>query len=106
MLGVKGSFFRVVLDIPFFNFLARLSYGTYLVHGLVILYISGTKRYDTYYSIIDLYINSLAVIVLSYFFGFITTLIIEMPFKYIIQRILGDEKSLIVQSNLKSEEKG
>lgn len=91
MLGVKGSFFRTVLDTPFFNFMSRISYCTYLFHGLVILYISGTKRYDTYFSITDLYINSLAVIVLSYFFGLVTTLLVEMPFHYIIQRIIGQK---------------
>lgn len=76
MLGVKGSFVQTLLDTWLFNFLARISYGTYLVHGLTILYISGTKRYDTYYSITDLYVNSLAVIVISYFFGLVTTLLV------------------------------
>lgn len=89
MLGVKGSFFRIVLDTPFFFFLSRISYCTYLFHGLIILYISGTKRYDTYFSITDLYINSLAVIVLSYTFGLITTILVEMPFHYVVNRISG-----------------
>lgn len=89
LLGVEGSFFRLVLDTPFFSFLSRISYGTYLVHGLAILYFSGTKKYDTYFGITDLYVNSLAVIVVSYFFGLLTTLLVELPSRYLVTKAIG-----------------
>lgn len=83
LLGVKGSLIRTLLDKPIFNFIARISYGIYLVHGLVILYIANMKRYDTYFWISDLYVNSLAVIVLSCVFGLLLTLFAEMPINYV-----------------------
>ena len=49
LLGVKNTFIRTLLNKDTFNFLARISYGVYLVHGLVILYLANTKRYDTYF---------------------------------------------------------
>jgi len=49
LLGVKNTFIRTLLDKPIFNFMARISYGVYLVHGLVILYVANIKRYDTYF---------------------------------------------------------
>lgn len=91
MLGVQGSFFRTLLSSSFFTFFARISYGVYLVHGLIILYISGTKRYDTYFTILDLYVNSLAIIVLSMFFGFIVTLFLELPSSYLMKKVLPEK---------------
>ena len=69
VLGLKTSFMRTLFDLPFFNFVSRISYSAYLIHGLVILYIANVKWYDTYYWISDLIVNSLAAIVLCLFFG-------------------------------------
>ena len=74
LLGVKNTFIRTLLDKTTFNFLARISYAVYLVHGLVILYVSNTKRYDTYFWISDLYVTSLAVILISCVAGLILTI--------------------------------
>ncbi len=106
MLGVQGSFFRLILDTPVFNFLSRISYGTYLVHGLAILYFSGTKKYDTYFGITDLYVNSLAVIVVSYFLGLVTTLLVELPCQYIVNSLMGEKARGKEEREKEGREKG
>ena len=94
LLGIRSTFIRTLLDQPFFIFLGRISYGVYLVHGLVILYVSNVKRYDTYFWILDLYVNSLAVIVLSCFFGSLLTLFVELPCSYVTKDWLSGLKEL------------
>ena len=69
ILGVRKSFFQTLLEGSFFNFISRISYSTYLIHGLVILYIANIKGYDSYYWISDLFVISMATIALSFFFG-------------------------------------
>ena len=86
MLGVKPSFIRTLLDTSFFNYLSRISYSVYLVHGLVILQVNNVKKYDTYFSILDLYITSLAVILLSCFFGTILTFLLDIPTQKIVTK--------------------
>jgi peptidoglycan/LPS O-acetylase OafA/YrhL len=100
ILGIRHTFIRTLLDTPIFNFLARISYGVYLVHGLVILYIANTKRYDTYFWITDLYVNSLTVILISCLFGLVLTLFAELPLAYATNKLLralgGQEQSGVV----------
>ena len=86
VLGIKHSFIQTLLDVPFFNFVSRISYSAYLVHGLVILYIANIKWYDTYYWISDLYVNSLAAILLCLFFGGLLSLLVEYPCLYYSSR--------------------
>lgn len=89
ILGVKNTVIRTFLASNFFNFMARISFGVYVCHGLVILYIANTKRYDTYFWISDLYVNSLAIIVLSCVFGTLLTLFAELPVNYLTNGLLG-----------------
>lgn len=96
----------MILDTPVFNFLSRISYGTYLVHGLPILYFSGTKKYDTYFGITDLYVNSLAVIVVSYFLGLVTTLLVELPCQYIVNSLMGEKARGKEEREKEGREKG
>jgi peptidoglycan/LPS O-acetylase OafA/YrhL len=93
ILGIKGSFISTLLDQPLFNILSRFSYGAILFHGLIILYIANVKQIDTYFWISDLYVTSLAVIVLSCFFGVLMTLFVEMPCNYLSNRMLISLKS-------------
>ena len=81
LLGVKGSVFRTFLDTPFFNFLSRISYGVYLVHGMAIFYINWGNKADTYLSIVNAYVITIAAIVISIVFGFLLTVVVELPFR-------------------------
>ena len=74
ILGIKSSFFRTLLDTKFFNVLSRISYGVFLVHGMVIFHINWNKKEDVYLSINNTYITTLAAIVLSCILGFLLTI--------------------------------
>ena len=87
MLGVKHSWVSTVLDTSFFNFISRISYSAYLVHGLVILYIANVRWYDTYYWISDLFTNSMAAVVLCIFFGTLLSLLVEYPCLYFTKQM-------------------
>lgn len=88
MLGVRGSFFRTVLDVKGLNMFASISYSVYLLHGMLIYYNSGIKTYDTYLNITDVYVQALSIILLSAFFGFWLTVIIELPCKYLANGVV------------------
>jgi len=81
LLGVQGSFFRTLLDTRLFNFLSRISYSMYLVHGMAIFYINWGNRNDQYLSIVNTYILTLAAIAITVLFAFLLTLILELPFR-------------------------
>ena len=75
----------------------------YLVHGLVILYTANVKHYDTYFNITDLYVNSLAVIVITVVFGFGLNVMVELPCKYVIRRIVGGDGIVAGERNCGKE---
>ena len=102
ILGVKHSFIQTLLDVPLFNFISRISYGVYVVHGLVILYIANVKWYDTYYWLSDLYVISLAVILLSCFFGGLLSVFVEYPCLYFSKKLMEGLKG--EESFVKREE--
>lgn len=79
ILGYKHSFFRLILDNKLFNFIAKISFCTYLVHLMVIIQYTNSRTYDYYYSIINSFPLYLGCLVVSCFFGFIMTIFIEIP---------------------------
>jgi peptidoglycan/LPS O-acetylase OafA/YrhL len=74
ILGIKNSFFTTILDTKFFNFVSRISYGIFLIHGMVIFHINWSNKQDTYLSINNTYVNTLSAIAQSCLLGFITTI--------------------------------
>ena len=80
LLGIKSSFFRTVLDTKFFNFMAKISFCVYLVHYIVITQVLGNNKIDLYYNIEDRYVNLLGILCISCFFGFLLTILVEVPF--------------------------
>jgi peptidoglycan/LPS O-acetylase OafA/YrhL len=62
------------LDTKFFNFVSRISYGIFLIHGMVIFHINWSNKQDTYLSINNTYVNTLSAIAQSCLLGFITTI--------------------------------
>jgi hypothetical protein len=73
ILGIKGSFFRTILDTKFFNVMSRISYGVFLVHGMVIFHINWSKKEDVYLSINNTYVTTISAILLSCILGFLLT---------------------------------
>lgn len=81
LLGIK-SFFRTILDTRLFNFIAKISFCTYLVHLMVIYQFYTSRAYDFYYSIIDGFTIYVGCLVLSCLVGFILTVLLELPCAY------------------------
>ncbi len=80
ILGVKNSFFKLLLDNTLLNFLAKISFCTYLMHLMVIIQYYNSRTYDYYYSLLAAFPLYLGCLVLSCFFGFLLTIFVELPF--------------------------
>jgi peptidoglycan/LPS O-acetylase OafA/YrhL len=80
VLGVKGSFFQILLDNKILNFMAKISFCTYLVHLMVILQYVYSRTFDNYYSLLATFTPYLGCLVVSCFFGFLMTILVEVPF--------------------------
>ena len=80
VLGCKGSFFRLLLESKILNFMAKISFCTYLVHFMVILQFVSSRTYDNYFSLLDTFTLYLGALVVSCFFGFLMTIFVELPF--------------------------
>lgn len=79
ILGCKGSFFHLLLSNKLFNFLAKISFCTYLVHVMVMIQSIMSRTYDNYYSLITTFPLYLGNLVVSCFIGFLMTIFVELP---------------------------
>lgn len=80
VLGVKGSFFQILLDNKILNFMAKISFCTYQVHLIVIMQYTSSRTFDNYYSMLATFTPYLGCLVVSCFFGFLMTILVELPF--------------------------
>ena len=101
LLGAK-SMIRFIMDTKLFNFIAKISFCTYLIHLTVMYDFMGNRSADFYYEIIPVYNLFAAHTVLSMFLGFIMTVIIEIPFAK-LQKLLMS--SLMKSKNNSNKEK-
>lgn len=96
LLGIK-SIVRFMLDTKFFNYIAKVSFCTYLVH-LIMLDISfQNTTTDYYYSVIPHYSLFVSMTAISLGLGFLMAVLVELPLSR-LQRIL-------MQSLMKKNEK-
>lgn len=80
LLGAKNDFFFWLMDTKLFNFIAKISFVTYLVHYMVINYLHYTQKVDYYYDDGDILTLYVPLVLVSMIFGFIGTLMVEVPF--------------------------
>ena len=92
LLGVKGSFFMTILDTKLFSFIAKISFCTYLVHLIFITQYLAVFYTDLYYNIQDRYVILLGFICASCFFGFLLTIVVEVPFSYLQKEVMNKFK--------------
>ena len=92
ILGIKHSFFNLILNAKSLSFIARISFCTYLVHYIIIGQVIATRTYDIYFSNIDVFTLYLGMLVISLFFGFVVTLTVELPFSNLLK--MGMKKLL------------
>jgi peptidoglycan/LPS O-acetylase OafA/YrhL len=93
MLGHGHSFFNLIMTSSAFHFIARISFCTYLVHLMVLYNFTLSRNYNVYYNIIDNFIAYLGILVLSLVFGFITTVLIELPFAKLQKELMTTIKA-------------
>jgi len=74
------NFTFFIMDTKFFNFTSKLSFWTYLIHYMVVLQITYTQKIDFYYSALDVIPIYIPTAAISVFFGFLGTLVVEIPF--------------------------
>lgn len=89
LLGVE-SMVRFAMDTKLFNFVAKVSFCTYLVHLTLILIFLGSRSVDFYYDTLSIYNLFAAHAVQSIFCGFLLTMLVEVPFAK-LQKILMRE---------------
>lgn len=64
-----STFIRFIMDTKAFNFLAKVSFWTYLIHLTVLFVYFGTRFFDYYYAFLPSYIVFIASAVVSIFWG-------------------------------------
>ncbi len=79
LVGIN-SFVTLLSDTKLFNFIAKISFCTYLIHLIVINWFVGTRTYDRLFQQIDVLCLTFGILVISLFFGFVLTVTIEIPF--------------------------
>lgn len=75
-LGIRHSFFNLVLNAKVFVLIARISFCTYLVHLMLIYRFIYMRTYDIYYNLVDMFITYLGLLPIILLFGFLMTITI------------------------------
>ena len=78
LLGAD-SMVRFIMDTKFFNFVAKVSYCTYLVHAIFIFQWLIQYKVDLYYDIASSYDVFISQSVMSIIGGFLLALLVEIP---------------------------
>ena len=96
LLGVE-SFVHFLMDTKLFNFIAKVSFCTYLVHVIIIYQFIGKLSVDLYYSYLNEYALYAAHAVLSILWGFVLCLVVEIPFsklqKVLMGKLMGKDRA-------------
>ena len=79
LLGVR-SMINFTMDTKMFNFIAKVSYCTYLIHVMFIIQWTAGTVIDFYYSMLTEYELVVAHSVMSILGGFVLCLMVEVPF--------------------------
>ncbi len=92
MLGLRHSFFDLLLNTKLFMFISRISFCTYLAHLMVVYQCIYTQNHDYYYYIQDVFVRYFGVLVICLFFGFLLTLFVEVPFSNLLKLMTKPQK--------------
>jgi hypothetical protein len=75
LLDIKNFAF-FVMDTQIFNFIAKISFWTYLIHYMVVLQITYRQKIDFYYSFCDIIPIYIPTALISVFLGFVGTILV------------------------------
>jgi peptidoglycan/LPS O-acetylase OafA/YrhL len=99
LLGCKNSMVMFMMDTSFFNFIAKISFCTYLLHLIIMeAWVTG-RTYNHYYEIVPQFADYAGILTLSLFCGLIMTLLIEAPFAKLQKLLVNNLKKAISGQN-------
>jgi peptidoglycan/LPS O-acetylase OafA/YrhL len=87
-LGIKRSFFELILNSKLFMVIARISFCTYLVHLMVLYQVIYVQNNDFYYDLTIMFEIYMGVLVLSLLLGFLLTVLVEVPLSNLLKSIM------------------
>ena len=105
MLG-KDKIMYAILGAPFWNCLAKLTYGAYMIHVVITFAEKSTEYHSTYYSVMRVFLSSIHIWVLSYFVSLILTIFLEGPVGQLEKIYLFPRRRSAVDSLNKGKDKG
>ena len=74
------NFVFFIMDTRFFNAVSKISFWTYLIHYMIVLQVTYSQKVDFYYAKADILPLYIPIALLSLCFGFIGTILVEVPF--------------------------
>lgn len=80
LLGIKNDLVFFLMDTKMFNFIAKISFWTYLIHYMVVEHAVYVQKLDFYYDVEDVMTLYIPIAIISMFFGLCGTLLVEVPF--------------------------
>lgn len=97
MMG-KEKIINAILGAPFWNVLAKLTYGAYLYHVLILIAEKSADYHSSYFTIMRVLFFSIHLWVLSYFVSLIFTLFLELPIAQMDKNFLFPKRREAVDS--------
>lgn len=64
------------MDTKLFNFISKISFWTYLIHYMIVLYMTYSQKVDFYYTNDDIVPLYFAEVLMSLALGFVFTLLV------------------------------
>lgn len=92
LLGIKDDFFFWLMDTKIANFIAKISFWTYLIHYMIIEYSCFVQKVDYYYDVGDVLTLYFPVALIAMSFGFVGTLLVETPFAKLEKMLFEGKK--------------
>jgi peptidoglycan/LPS O-acetylase OafA/YrhL len=102
LLGCKDSVINFVMDTRLFNFIAKISFCTYLIHLTILEIWVQSRTYSRYYTTIPTFVEFGGILVLSIIAGLIMTFLIELPFSKLQKQLINYVKKTLMK--VKKEE--
>lgn len=92
LVGIKNDLFYFLMDTKLFNFIAKISFWTYLIHYMVIEHSCYVQKLDYYYDTDDVFTLYVPIAIIAMAFGLVGTLLIEVPFAKLEKMIFDNKK--------------
>lgn len=104
LLTSQKSVISLMLDTKCFNFIAKISFCTYLLHLNVVLGWMNSRTYSRYFTIVPTWTEYCAILIISLALGLIMTVLIEIPFMK-MQKLLVNHLSKKLEGDAYSKRK-